>query len=109
MVIGVINGLALGLFGVLLLGLQRGLLAVVKHFILRIWLWRTRVFPLNAPRFLDDARARILLRRIGGGYSFTHRLLLDHFADLDMVTPLAQVPGQTKVALRGDESSQLQD
>ena len=92
MTIGAINGLALGLFGVLFLGLQGGLLVVVRHFVLRIWLWQTRVFPWNAPRFLDDARARILLRRIGGGYSFTHRLLLDHFADLNMVTPLAQVP-----------------
>lgn len=111
MIIGPINGLALGLFGTLLSGLQGGLLVVVRHFVLRIWLWRTEVFPWNAPRFLDDARARILLRRIGGGYSFTHRLLLDYFADLNMVTPLAQVPAQinsapvqTKVALRADES-----
>jgi eukaryotic-like serine/threonine-protein kinase len=98
MVIGVIKGLALGLFLVLLLGLQGGLLVVVRHFILRIWLWRTRVFPWNALRFLDNARAcRILLRQAGGGYSFRHRLLLDYFADLDMVTPLAQAPVQTKV------------
>jgi TIR domain len=35
---------------------------------------------LCAQVFLDDATSRILLRRIGGGYSFIHRRLLDYFA-----------------------------
>lgn len=111
MTIGAINGLTLGLFGALLLGLQGGLLVVVRHFVLRIWLWRAGVFPWNAPQFLDDARDRILLQRIGGGYSFTHRLLLDYFADLDAQIPLAQGAAQTnsssvqtKASTGGDES-----
>ncbi len=44
-------------------------------------LWRSRTFPLLVPQFLDDATARFLLRRVGGGYQFAHRLLLDHLAD----------------------------
>ncbi len=36
--------------------------------------------PLRYVRFLDESAARILLRRVGGGYSFVHRLLLDWFA-----------------------------
>lgn len=92
MAIGIINGLALGLFGVLFWGLQSGLFAAMRHFILRFWLWRSGMFPWNAPRFLDDARSRILLRRIGAGYNFTHSLLQDYFVDLDVVTPLAQTP-----------------
>jgi hypothetical protein len=32
--------------------------------------------------FLDEAADRLLLRKVGGGYVFVHRLLLDHFADL---------------------------
>jgi hypothetical protein len=62
-------------------GLSGGLLAVMQHSLLRCWLWRT--FPLRAVPFLEDATMRILLRRVGGGYSFAHRLLLDYFADLD--------------------------
>ena len=38
--------------------------------------------PLNYARFLDYCAARIFLRKVGGGYIFTHRLLLEHFAAL---------------------------
>jgi hypothetical protein len=31
---------------------------------------------------LDEAADRLLLRKVGGGYVFMHRLLLDHLADL---------------------------
>lgn len=96
--IGIIDGLALGLFCTLFWGLQSGLIVVVRHYVLRFWLWRARVFPWHAPRFLDDARAHVLLRPIGGGYCFTHNMLLDHFADTDRVLPLAQTPVQTSGA-----------
>lgn len=33
--------------------------------------------------FLDYAAERILLRKVGGGYMFIHRLLLKYFAELD--------------------------
>jgi len=39
--------------------------------------------PWNYPRFLDSAAERILLRKVGGGYIFVHRLLLEYFASLD--------------------------
>lgn len=64
----------------LAIGLVVGLGAAVQHYILRFWLWRAHLFPLNAVHFLDDATSRILLRRVGGGYNFVHRLLLDYFA-----------------------------
>jgi len=81
LIIGPINGLALGVFGAVFLGLRNGLQAVLRHYILRFYLWRTHLFPWNAVRFLDDARSRMLLQRVGGGYSFVHRLLLDYFDD----------------------------
>jgi hypothetical protein len=31
---------------------------------------------------LDFATERILLRKVGGGYIFVHRLLLDYFSSL---------------------------
>jgi hypothetical protein len=45
--------------------------------------------------FLNDATARILLRRVGEKYSFTHRLLLEYFADLDTRTSPTPTPGSS--------------
>ena len=76
-------GLQLGICGALLICLLTGGLAVQRHYTIRLLLSRSHTFPWNAPQFLDDATARFLLRRVGGGYSFSHRLLLDHFADTE--------------------------
>src|SRR5260221_7673129 len=57
--------------------------AVLRHCVLRWLLHRRQVFPWHAQVFLNDATARILLRRVGGGYSFIHRLWLGNFAHLD--------------------------
>jgi hypothetical protein len=84
---------------------------LLHHAILRFWLARSGLFPWRAVPFLEDATSRILLRRVGGGYSFAHRLLLDYFADLSTQTPLAQeavqtksTSVQTKVSTSADES-----
>lgn len=58
-----------------------GGLTILRHYTLRWLLAHSHTFPLDARRFLDDATARTLLRRVGGGYSFVHRRLLDYFAD----------------------------
>jgi serine/threonine protein kinase len=71
----------------ILVWLISGGLAVWRHCVIRFLLRRAHGFPWNAPQFLDDATARILLRRVGGGYSFTHRLLLDHLADVETQVP----------------------
>jgi len=96
MPLGLSLGLSAGLFVGPGLGLIFGLGAVVQHYIMRFWLAQSGVFPWRAVPFLEDVTARILLRRVGGGYSFAHRLLLDYFADLDAQTPLAQGAAQTK-------------
>jgi serine/threonine protein kinase len=74
-------GLVLGICGALLIALLTGGLAVLRHCTIRSLLSRSHTFPGRAPQFLDDSCARFLLRRVGGGYSFAHRLLLDHLAD----------------------------
>ncbi|MBV9688245.1 MAG: TIR domain-containing protein [Ktedonobacteraceae bacterium] len=71
--------LVVGLGGGLLLGGR----ACIQHLILRALLWHAKSIPWNYPRFLDYAAERILLRKVGGGYVFVHRLLLDYFAELD--------------------------
>ncbi len=82
--LGLRFGAVVGLLSGLTVGIIFGLGAVIQHYILRFWLWRTHSFPWQAVSFLEDASARILLQRVGGGYIFIHRLLLEYFADLDV-------------------------
>jgi DNA polymerase III delta prime subunit len=56
--------------------------ASLQHLVLRLLLVRNKAAPWKYVRFLDEASDRPLLRKVGGGYVFVHRLLLDYFADL---------------------------
>jgi len=79
--------------GLLVCAISGGL-AVLRHAVLRLLLWRTHTFPWRAAPLLEDAKARILLRRVGGGYSFIHRLLLDYFVNMNAGTPSASPAAQ---------------
>jgi hypothetical protein len=83
-------------FAMLVLGaaasLALGGMAVIKHAILRLILYRSGHIPWNYSRFLDYAAERVLLRKVGGGYIFMHRLLLGHFAQLEVEKPKNQTP-----------------
>jgi hypothetical protein len=61
-------------------GLFFGLSAFLKYYILRAFLVQRRLMPWNIIAFCDDCAARALLRRVGGGWIFAHRLLLEHLA-----------------------------
>ncbi len=74
--------LLLGLAAGLLTGLLLGGLAALQHGILRLILWRTKTLPLKLDRFLDYATTTIFLHKVGGGYMFIHRFLLEYFASL---------------------------
>jgi hypothetical protein len=67
---------------VYLFGLINGGFASVQHLMVRITLWQARCIPWRYSRFLDSAYDRILLSKVGGGYVFIHKLLLEYFADL---------------------------
>ncbi|MBV9227707.1 MAG: NACHT domain-containing protein, partial [Chloroflexi bacterium] len=86
-VVGLAKGEVDGIAYALGIGLVSGLLgggdAYSKHVVLRLLLRGTGCLPWNYPRFLDYAAECILLRKVGGGYIFTHRLLLEYFATLD--------------------------
>ncbi|MEM1172755.1 MAG: NACHT domain-containing protein, partial [Cyanobacteria bacterium P01_H01_bin.35] len=58
--------------------------ACVKHFILRVILYFNGYIPWNYSRFLDYATQLIFLQKVGGGYIFIHRLLLEHFARMPL-------------------------
>jgi hypothetical protein len=68
------------LAGQLSVGLWYGGRSYLQHLILRVLLWNGDLAPLGYARFLDYAAERILLRKVGGGYIFVHRLLQEHFA-----------------------------
>ena len=74
------------LYGGLFLGLSMGIRygggAGLLHYALRLVLWYNNFAPLNYIRFLDYAAARIFLRKVGGGYIFVHRLLIEYFAGM---------------------------
>jgi NACHT domain len=80
--LGLHNALFIGPSCGLLVGLLIGGWACIQHTVLRVLLWRSGAIPWNYSQFLDFATERILLRKVGGGYIFVHRLLLDYFSSL---------------------------
>jgi hypothetical protein len=87
LLVGLSGGLIYGLSGGLSVGLLFGLIGggdvVMKHYILRLVLWWHGYLPWSYARFLDYTAELIFLRKVGGGYIFVHRLVLEHFAALD--------------------------
>jgi hypothetical protein len=77
-----IAGLIGGLIAGLIAGLNRGGSAVIKHYALRLILWRCGYTPFKLIKFLDHCDKLILLKKVGGGYIFIHRMLLEYFAEL---------------------------
>jgi hypothetical protein len=64
------------------------------HYIARWLLYRNGSLPLSLVPFLDSCAERIFLRKVGGGYIFVHRLLMEHFAALDTSQPPEQPSAQ---------------
>lgn len=74
-------GLVFGLISGLLASLWYGGFDVLQHGIIRLLLWWRGDAPLNYARFLDYATTELhFLQKVGGGYIFVHRYLLEHFA-----------------------------
>lgn len=72
--------------------------SVIKHYLVRRELEQAQVIPRDFTGFLEHAANLALLRRVGGGYIFIHRYLLEHFAE--------GMSGATKAT---QEFEQLQD
>jgi len=56
--------------------------AVLQHVLMRNMLYRRELMPWNYAKFLRYCCDRLFLQKVGGGYIFIHRLLLEHFASL---------------------------
>ena len=76
------TALTVGLTFGLIVGLNRGGSAVIKHYSLRLILWLTGRTTFNFVKFLNQCATLILLKKVGGGYIFIHRMLLEYFAEM---------------------------
>lgn len=72
----IVAGIAFGLYGT-------GEVCI-KHFTLRLFLYFSNCSPWNCARFLNYAAERNFLQKVGGGYIFIHRMLLEHFAKMEL-------------------------
>jgi hypothetical protein len=79
---GIVGLLTLGPSIGLSAGLLTGGLFSIKHFTLRLLVWGFGGGPLRYGVFLNESAARLLLYRVGGGYIFVHRMLLEYFVSL---------------------------
>ena len=87
-----------GVLGGLCIGLWYGGLDVIQHYSVRFLLWRAGAMPRNYARFLDYAAEELnFLQKVGGGYIFAHRYLLEYYAAMEL-------PGQPAVGDRHDVS-----
>lgn len=71
---GLLLGIPLGLF----IALRLGGGAYLRHWTLRLLLWRAHAIPLRFLALLHQAHNHCLLNEIGGGYKFTHSLCQQH-------------------------------
>jgi hypothetical protein len=55
----------------------------IQHFALRLILYFTGRIPWNYAKFLDWASDKLFLQKVGGGYIFIHRSLMEHFAEME--------------------------
>lgn len=77
-------GMIIGLISMLIGSLHYGGAACLRHFTLRLTLCHLGYIPWNYTRFLDYAAERLFLQKVGGGYIFVHRMLLEHFAGMEL-------------------------
>jgi hypothetical protein len=53
----------------------------IRHYTIRLLLWRYNLAPLPYVRFLNEASDRLFLMRRGGSYEFFHATFRDYMAD----------------------------
>lgn len=84
---GLLFGLIYGLIIVLSIVLFSGRNTYLRHFTLRRLMAYFDYLPWRLVPFLEYAKERLLLRRVGGGYVFIHRTLQDYFSLQDKKYP----------------------
>lgn len=99
------TGLLLGSNIILFLGLTVAMFYggndAIKRIVLHRILHREGCIPANLTQFLNATTDYVFLRRVGRGYIFMHRLLLDYFAGLGDADIFAKLKpkGQTQAGV----------
>jgi NACHT domain len=81
---GLYKALAFYVFYMFIISCVEGVRPLLQHVALRLVLWQNGYAPPRYDLLLDYCDERRLLRRIGGRYRFTHKLLQDYFAAMDL-------------------------
>ncbi|MBD2358564.1 NACHT domain-containing protein [Tolypothrix sp. FACHB-123] len=69
----------------MLFGLFKGgIRTCIRHFALRLILTLKGKTPWDYSKFLEYATERLFIQKVGGGYIFIHRILLEHFAKMEL-------------------------
>jgi DNA polymerase III delta prime subunit len=67
----------------ILRSLEFGLESIIRHFSLRVVLYFKGFIPYDYSQFLNNvAIEHLFLFKVGGGYTFIHRALMEHFAEI---------------------------
>jgi GTPase SAR1 family protein len=89
--IGLVSGIGIGLGGGLeigvtigiviwiIVGLGLGLIDYLRHYLMRFMLAREKSLPFNMVTFLNNSAQSMILRHLGGEYSFIHESLREYF------------------------------
>ncbi len=80
---GLLTGILIALFTLPLYGASN----VIKHYFVRFVLSVKDLLPWDLIRFLNYASRLVLLRKVGGGNIFIHRLLQEYFENLGASEP----------------------
>lgn len=78
------RGLYLGGFSGALIGGLPPAISCIQHLLLRVFLFYSGCIPWNYKHFLNFADERIFMQKVGGGYIFIHRMLMEHFAQMKL-------------------------
>ena len=79
-----VQAMAFGVSAGIIASVFFGGMACCQHCLLRLLLIYNRNIPRHYVEFLDYSVERIFLRKIGGGYIFVHKLILEYFAELEL-------------------------
>lgn len=79
---GMIDVLLYGMIFGIIGGLWLGGMHVIRHYLLRFFIYMRGYGPWNYAGFLDYVVDELqFMQRVGGGYIFIHRMILEHFAE----------------------------
>jgi hypothetical protein len=75
----IVNGTTVGMIFSLF-----AVIPCIQYIVLRLILQLSSQMPWNITRFLDQCTERLILQRVGNRYRFIHRLVQEHFANLEI-------------------------